>query len=404
MRTWTTGLAVVLLAGSAANGADWPCFLGPYRNGSSPETGLLAEWPAQGPKVVWKVAGGIGYSQVIVSKGRAYVVVQRQKDEVCLALDADTGKEVWSKRVGNASEPGPSATPAVDEGRLYVQSMRGALLCLETASGDIVWERNLLKDFKARGTLWGMTVSPLLEGNLVLTVSGGQGAGVVALNKMTGEVVWKKTDDKLAFSSPVVMTVGGQKQAVFLTDVGIVAVHLNEGTVRWRFPWVGGGSELYGASPLVVGSQLFLATGDDSALIAPQQTGDPKVVWGPSEALRTYLSTGVHHDRCLFGNSGGYPINRKPPQLNCVEAATGKILWSRERFGQAHLTLADGNLYMLLSTGELVVAPASPNGFQEKGRTQVLENGPYVNAPTIAGKKLYARDQKHIICLDIAGR
>jgi outer membrane protein assembly factor BamB len=403
MRT-RTALAIVFLASNAALGADWPCFLGPNRNGSSPETGLLAEWPAQGPKVVWKVAGGIGYAQVTVSKERAYVVVQRQKDEVCLALDATTGKEMWSKRIGSASEPGPSATPAVDGGRLYVQSMGGALICLEAEKGTVVWERNLLKEFASRGTIWGMTVSPLIEGNLVLTVSGGKGAGVVALNKMTGEVVWKKTDDKLAFSSPVVMSVDGQKQAIFLTDVGIVAVQLDDGTVRWRFPWVGGGSELYGASPLVVGNRLFLATGDDSALIAPAQSGDPKVVWGPNEVLRTYLSTAVHHEQHLFGNSGGYNINRKPPHLNCVEAATGKVIWSREKFGQAHLTLADGNLYMLLSTGELVVAPATPNSYQEKGRSQVLEKATYVNAPTIAGKKLYARDQKSIICLDLAGK
>src|ERR1700722_1544814 len=122
MRFWKSVLAMILLAGSTARGADWPCFLGPNRNGSSPETGLLAEWPAEGPKVVWKVAGGIGYSQVIVSKGRAYVVGQRGKDEMCLALDAVTGKEMWSRRIGNASAPGPSATPAAEEGRLYVQS------------------------------------------------------------------------------------------------------------------------------------------------------------------------------------------------------------------------------------------------------------------------------------------
>jgi len=395
---------MILLAGSTARGADWPCFLGPNRNGSSPESGLLAEWPAEGPKVVWKAAGGIGYSQIIVSRGRAYIVGQRGKDEMCLALDAATGKEMWSKRIGNASQPGPAATPAADEGRLYVQSMRGALLCLEAENGTVVWERNLLKEFKSRSTLWGMTVSPLAEGNLVLTVSGGKGAGVVALNKMTGEVVWKQTDDKLAFSSPVVMSVAGQKQAIFLTDVGIVAVQLGDGTVRWRFPWVGGGSELYGASPLVVGSELFLATGDDSALITPTRSGDPKVVWGPNETLRTYLSTAVHHKQHLFGTSGGWPIHRKPPPLNCVEAATGKVLWCQEKFGQAHLTLADGNLYMLLSSGELVVAPATAKGYQEKGRSLVLEKADFVNAPTIAGKKLYARDQKNIICLDIAAK
>jgi outer membrane protein assembly factor BamB len=388
-------LAGLLLAGATISAADWPQFLGPDRNGSSPETGLLAGWADKKPKVIWKVPGGGGYSQIAVAGDRAYTSVQRGQDEVILALDAVTGKEAWSKRLGIVkNKTGPSTTPSVVGGRVYVQSTNGPLLCLEADNGKVVWQRDLLQEFKGGNTPWGMTVSPLIEGDLVLTVSGGAGAGVIALNKATGKLVWKSTNDALGYASPVVMKVGDEKQALFLNNEGIVAVKLDDGKERWRFPWPGE-SDVNSATPLVVGNRLLLAASDAGVLLEPVVSGEPKKVWGPMAAMNTYWATAVSHDGRLYGICDEH--------LQCVEAATGKLVWSQKNFGTGDLTLADGNLYILTIAGDLVVAPATPKGYQEKGRTKSLQPVRFINSPTIAGKRLFARDLKNIICVDIGG-
>jgi outer membrane protein assembly factor BamB len=405
-------LGVVVLPVPAS---DWPQFLGPNRNGSSPEIGLLAAWPREGPKLVWRCKGGAGHSQVAVAAGRAYTIVQRGDDEVLLALDAANGKELWSRRLEHAWSPGPSATPVIDGNRVYAQSMRGPLFSLNAADGAIIWQRDLLKEFRVQNTLWGMTVSPMIDGDRLFTACGGKGdrqnrsakvgdvnSGVVALNKSDGKLLWKSTNDELGFASPVIWSTAGKKQAVFLTMSGVVAVQPEDGKVRWRFPWTDFPSELFAASPLVVGDRLFLASADDCALIQPAAEGEPKVLWGnkPPERLNTYNTMAVYHDRHLYGTStAGW---RGATSLNCVELATGKVVWSQKKFGAGSILLADGNLYIQTVKGELIVAPATPIGYQEKGRAKVLGQSTFVNGPTLAGKRLFARDQSSIICLELA--
>jgi outer membrane protein assembly factor BamB len=396
-------LLMVLVAGATSSSrvaAEWPQFLGPGRNGSSPETGLLGAWTAEGPKVVWKVAGGPGYSQVVVSGGRAYVVAERGGEEHVLALDAATGKELWSKSIGRAAKPGPSSTPAVDGDRLYVQSMNGPLFCLDSRSDKTIWERDLLKEFAGGNTLWGMTVSPLIDGTLLLTVSGGKGAGVVALDKTTGKVVWKNTDAPLGWASPLIMRVGEQRQAIFKAATMIVAVRPDDGKLLWSIPCDGGG-DVVASTPVVAGDKLFISAGDPTSLFAPGPKGAPRLVWKSNLAMDTYWSTAVHHDRHLYGLSHASGPN---DDLNCVEVTTGNVLWSQKKFGPASVTLADGKLYILIATGEFVVARATPTGYREDGRCKLLDKGRYVNAPTITGKRLYARDLKHIICLELAAK
>jgi len=406
VKTSVISLAILVLAGTTVAAADWPQFLGPNRNGSSPETGLLTEWDASGPKVLWKVPGGKGCSQIIVASGRAYTIVDRDDDERVLALESATGQTAWSHRLGRARDPG--STPAVDGGRLYVQSIHGPLVCLEADSGKVVWQQDLLQLFppspRRTWARYGMMRSPLIEGDRVLTAPGRKGAGVAAFHKTTGKVLWQSTDDGAGFPSPVLLSLGAKKQAIFVTGVGVLAVQPADGKELWRFPWADDGDAVV-PTPLVIGEQVFLSSGPlGCVLLAPAVSGPPKVVWekkGSQAVMDNYWATAVFHDKHLYGISGGAESNS--PSLNCVEAATGKLVWSREGFGEANLTLADGHLYILTVKGELVVAPATPNGYREKGRCKILEPADYVNAPTIAGKKLYARDLKSIICLDIAG-
>lgn len=399
-----------LLSGASLAVADWPQFLGPNRNGSSPETGLLTQWSAEGPKVLWKVEGGIGYSGIAVAGGRAYTQIQRGNEELVLALDAAKGTEVWKQKLGpgykNTYGDGPRSTPTVDGNRLYVQSVNGPLVCLEADNGKVVWQHDLFKEFDAKNIDWGTSASPLIDGELVIVVPGGKAGGVAAFHKKDGKLAWKAADDKAGYASPIVMTVDGKKQAIFFTAVGLLAVQPGDGKELWRQDWKTA-HDVNIATPLIVGNQLFVSSGEGvgCAMLTPTASGAPKAVWqdkGPKSVMKNYWATAVLHNGYLYGISGEY---EGVANLNCVDAKTGKLAWSKERFGRANLTLADGHLYLITIDGQLVVVPANSKEYQEKGRAKVLPAmDRYVNSPTISDKKLYLRDQKSIVCLDLAGK
>lgn len=401
------GTTIVLLTGFAV-AADWPQWLGPARNGQSTETGLLTEWPSEGPKVIWKVAGGEGISGIAVAGGRLFTMAQRGGDELAVCLNAADGKELWAVRTGPAYKDrqgdGPRATPTVDGKFVYVQSVTGALLALEADSGKTLWSRHLLKDFGAENITWGLSASPLIEGDMVIAVAGAQGASVVAFEKLTGKIVWKTGDDKAAYSSPVAMTVAGKRQIIVFSAGSLNGLDAATGKALWTMPWRTE-FDCNIATPLVIGERVFVASGEGVGcrLLEPAAEGAPKVVWeslGPKSNLLTYWSTAVLHDGHLYGVSGEFSgvVN-----LNCVDLATGKLVWSEKRFGAAGLVLADKHLFLATRTGELVCVAASPAGFKETGRVKLLQDKAYIT-PTLADKKLYVRDRKNILGLDVAGK
>lgn len=403
--TWAAFLCLFGLTSAA----DWPRWMGPNCNGSSPETGLLTTWPKDGPKVLWKVEGGGGYSSVAVVGNRAYTMVQRDKDELVVCLDVAGGKEVWKQRVAPAYKnnmgDGPRGTPAIDGKHIYVQSASGPLVCLDAEKGTIVWEKDLLKEFKAKNISWGLSASPLVDGDLVLAIPGGDDAGVVALDKGSGKLVWKAGAGKAAYASPVAVTVDGTRQAVFFTAPGLLAVNAKDGKELWQLPWPTE-YDCNIATPLLVGGdQLFVSSGEHvGCAMLKLGKGKPTTVWeskGPKSVLITYWANAVLHDKHLYALAGEYDI---PSTLRCVDAATGKPTWSKERFGLGSVTLADGHLWITTSKGDLVLASANPKEYEEKGRVKVMEESKYSPVATIAGKKLFLRDQKSIYCLDIAGK
>lgn len=409
---WTVALACLTLA-SVAQAADWPNWLGPQRNGASPEKGLLTTWPAGGPKVLWKVEGGDGYSAVAVASGRAYTLVQRGKQELVLALDAVKGSELWATPIGPAYKnqfgDGPRSTPAVEGKFVYATSVTGPAVCLEAETGKIVWQRDLLKHFKGENIDWGLSASPVLDGDRLYVVPGAPGAGVAALHKKTGEVLWKTGDDKAGYASPVAVTVAGQPQVLFFTGGAFLGVHAADGKEAWRIPWKTE-YDVNICTPLVVDDTVFIASGEKvgSTLFRLSGGGKPDVVWeskGPKGVMTTYWANAVVHDGHLYGVSGEFSgvIN-----LNCVELKTGNLVWSKERFGKASLLLADGHLFVTTKNadktgGDLVLIKATPKGYEEKARLpKLLADNRTV--PTLAEGRLYLRDRKQILCLDVSGR
>lgn len=399
-----TAMLVMLVWLRVVSAADWPNWLGPNRNGSSPEKGLLTSWPAGGPKLLWKIEGGDGYSSVAVARGRAYTLVQRQDREVALCLDAATGKTLWTYEVGpgfyNEYGNGPRSTPAVDGNRVYITSVHGPVLCLDAASGQRIWERDLVKDFGGKRITWGMSASPLVEENLVLVIPGAPGASVAALDKRSGAVVWKAGDDHAAYASPNIATIEGRKIALFFTASGLQGVDFRTGQALWQIPW----KTDYGCNictPLVVGDLVFIASGEQmGCAVYRLNSTRPQLLWesrGAKSVLKTYWANAVHQDGYLYGVSGEFSgvIN-----LNCVELKTGRLIWSQPRFGKAAITLADGHLFIVTKTGDVVLAEASPKGYVEKARLTAYL-GDNRTVPTIADSRLYLRDRRYIYCLDI---
>jgi outer membrane protein assembly factor BamB len=402
-------LAGVLTFAALAGAADWPQWLGPNHNGSSPETGLLTTWPKEGPKLLWKVPGGDGYSSIAVAGNRAYTMVQRGKDELVVCLDVANGKEIWARRAAPAYKDkmgdGPRSTPAVEGGRVFAQSATGPLVCLDAEKGTVIWEHDLLKEFKAKNISWGLSASPLIEGDLVLAIPGATGAGVAAFQKDSGKLAWKAGSDKAAYASPVVVTVDGTRQAIFFTASELLAVDAKSGQELWQVPWATE-YDCNICTPLALGDQLFVSSGEKvgCALFKLAAKGKPTTVWeskGPKSVLMTYWANAVPFEKHLYGLTGEYD---SIASLTCVDQATGKPTWKKDRFGLASVTLADGYLWITTPKGDLVLVAATPKEYQEKGRVKVMEESRYASVPTIAGKKLFLRDRKDIYCLDIAGK
>ncbi len=387
--------------------ADWPNWMGPSRNGTSPETGLLTTWPKEGPKILWQVAGGDGYSSVAVAQGRAITLVQHDGAEFVLALDAAKGTKLWETKVAgkymNMYGDGPRSTPSIDGKFVYVQSPTGPLTCLDVEKGGVVWSVHLLNEFKAKNISWGLSASPLVDGDLVYAIPGAKGAGVAAFDKRTGKLAWKTGDDHAAYASPIAVQAGGQKQIIFFTASGLLAVTPDTGKELWRVPW-NTEFDCNICTPLLVGAdRLFVTSGEEvgCALFKLSATA-PDVAWeskGKNSVMLNYWANAVVRDGYLYGLSGEFS---KKIHFNCVDLKNGQLKWSRKDFGKGSLTLADGHLFITTKKGELILVRPNPAQYEEKARVALLSENR--TAATIAEKRLYLRDRKNIYCLDIAGK
>jgi hypothetical protein len=221
--------------------SGWPQWRGQRRDGVVHASRLLTSWPARGPMVLWKKDGGEGFSSFAIGGGRAFSLVRQDNQEVVICWDAENGKVIWKRPYAcpfNDQYAGPRSTPTLDEGRLYTVGASGKMYCLEAATGDILWEHDLLSEYQAKNLRWGVAFSPLIEGDLVLTNPGGQhGASIVAFNKLTGKEVWKSLDEIAGYSSPVAATIAGVRQIIFFLGDSLVGVSPTDGSLLWRYEW-----------------------------------------------------------------------------------------------------------------------------------------------------------------------
>jgi outer membrane protein assembly factor BamB len=357
-----------------------------------------------------------------VTAAKAYTVVTRDienvKNEVCVALEAETGKELWATPLGfakydgggdagapgNGGGDGARSTPAADGSRVYVMSAGLVLFCLEAERGAVVWKKDLVKEHGARNIPWQNAASPVLDGNLLFVCAGGPGQSLLCFHKVTGGLVWKGENDAMTHATPVVATILGHRQVLFFTQSGLVSVVPGTGQILWRysFPY----QTSTAASPVVGGDIVFCSAGYGVGAAAVKLTKQGTVfkateLWRKRNDLINHWSTSVYHDGHVYGLFGFKQWQEVP--LGCVELATGKMKWSKAGFGQGGVVLAGNTLVALTENGELVAIDASPKGYSETARARVV-GGKCWNNVAIANGRIYARSTREGACLDVSGQ
>jgi len=417
-------LAVVILAASAALAqspatTDWPQWRGPDRNGISKETGLMKQWPPSGPPRLWLVTNlGAGYGSVAVKGDRVYVQGMRNRQSLLHSLNAANGQIVWSKAIGPALDqdrgPGPRSTPTVDGDRVYVLTENGDLACLRTQDGSVVWQRNILKDFGGRNIPWLISESPLVDGNNVFVTPGGRGAGVAALDKMTGKTVWtsKELSHEAGYASLIAADVHGVRTLMTLTAEGGVGVRASDGKLMWNYRRVANGTANI-ATPVYHDNKVFYtsaySTGGALLAIARSQTSQTGPAGGGQagelRAEEAYFTREMqnHHGGVVLVN--GYLYGFSNAILTCLEFATGKPMWRHRSVGKGSLVYADGHLYILSEDNVVGLAEASSTGYKEKGRFQIADQGlPSWAHPALSAGRLYVRNQGVLASYDVRAR
>ncbi|HEY1376935.1 MAG TPA: PQQ-binding-like beta-propeller repeat protein [Gemmataceae bacterium] len=404
-------LVLAGLGASAAVAADWPGWRGADRTGVSPETGLLQEWPAGGPKLLWKATGlGGGYSSPAVVGDRIYTLGTRGKDEYALALDAQ-GKQVWEAKVGpttrggpfGAAYPGPRSTPTVDGDRLYVLGSAGDLVCLDTA-GKERWRKHLTTDLGGKPGIWDYAESPLIDGDRLICTPGGPKTSLAALNKTTGDVIWTATvpeGGEAGYASPVIAEAGGVKEYVTFLRNGVAGVAAKDGKVLWLFGRDVGTTNC--STPIVRDGQVFESHAGPSASGCALLTLTPDA---PGYKLEYFQKKSLnnHHGGVVL--VGDYVYGTTGQELACVDLKTGEQKWSNRSVGKGSIAAADGRLYVRGEKGTVALVEATPAGYHERGRFEQPDRSkkfawPH---PVIAHGKLYLRDDDVLLCYDVTAK
>lgn len=402
-----TACCLLLVAASAD---DWPAYLGPHQDGTSRETGLCLDWSETGPPVVWRRSCGDSFSPPVVAGGKLIAFHRVGDDEVVECLDAETGESLWSSHYSTRYvdryryNGGPRSSPAIDGDRVYTYGAEGVISCWELATGRRLWQRRLNDELGAPQGFFGVGTPPVIEDRLVLLNPGGPGgAGVVALDKLTGKTVWQTGACGASYSAPVVATIHGQRVAFFLTKDGLLAAVPRTGEILHEIGFRSSLREsVNAASPVVVADAVLLsaAYGVGSALLrVGRQRLDP--LWRNKEALQSHWATPIHCQGYLYGMHG-----RHPPEavIRCLEWATGVVRWTSPRLRERlTFTMVQGHFIAMGERGSLMLVEVDPERYVEKARLRVLDP-PCWAPPVVADGLLYLRNETRLLCLDLRRR
>lgn len=396
-------IAVLLLACAVPIQAeDWLQYRGPRQDGSTPEK--LAVFPNDGPKELWRVKVGTGVSSVTCADGRVYTAGYRNGESL-VCLDAANGKTLWTHswqaKLGDyLFSGGPRATPTVDGDHVYMVGADGHVACVQASNGKPVWEKDLVRDFGGKRMDWGYAGSPTIDGNHLLLDCGGKGASTIALNKKTGALAWKSGDDEAGYSTVLLADIEGRKTAVSFKAGALVGYDAGTGAPLWRQDW-DTSWKVNAMTPLQIGDTLVISSGYNHGATAIRvKGGQPQQIWF-SKKLMTHFNSPVHRGGYLYGIDGEVS---KRSALVCLNAATGDEKWREKSVKNGSLILAGDKLLILNEEGWLIEAEASPDGYKELSRKQVLPDRCWVQ-PVLANGRIFCRNNLgELVALDATGK
>lgn len=382
----------------------WPHFLGPRRDGSAP-TARIAVWPQDGPTVRWRRDVGEGFAGPAATAEQLLLFHRVADQEVLESLDAATGRPMWtasyatSYRDDFGFDEGPRATPTIAQGRVFTFGAQGKLQAVDLASGQVLWSVDTHARFGVRKGFFGAATAPLVDGDRVLVNVGGRGAGIVAFDTASGEVLWTATDDEASYSAPVTAELAGRHSALFFTRNGLLEIDPASGQVRADYAWRSRSrSSVNAATPLVIGQRIYLSASYGTGAVLLQRGDDGFTpVWSSDDVLTNHYATSVHHRGYLYGFHGRQEYGQS---LRAVELSSGKVAWEIERFGAGTLLLVGERLLILRERGELVLSEATPEAFRPLASARIL--GGTVRAyPALANHLLFARNGSELVAVEL---
>jgi len=402
-------LFLLMTEGTAlAQSSDWAQWGGPHRDFKSDAKGLAAAWPINGPRRVWQRPLGEGYSGIAAERGVLFTMYRQGENEVVIALDAATGKTIWeysyaapfSPQYDMSNGPGPHATPLVTGNFVFTSGATGKLHCLEKKSGKVLWFHDLINEFHGTLRVNGYSCSPLAYNDKIVMMVGGPASSLVAFNQKDGTVAWKKHDFKNSTSSPIVINVDGQDQLVAFMYGEVVGVDPNNGDLLWSHPHpvdfgLNTSMPVWGPDNL-----LFISSGYDggSRVLKLSRAGDKTTIeelWA-SRLMRVHFSNAIRVGDFVCGSSGDFG----PAPFTAIDVKTGKILWRNRSFPRASSVFADGRLIILDEDGQLILATATAEGLTVVSKAELLSSRSWT-VPSLAGTRLYLRDRKNIMALEL---
>ena len=402
--------------------SEWPQWRGPRRDGIWSETGILTEFPAESLLPKWRVTIGPGFAGPAVSAGRVFVTDRQtgRNIERVHAFDEETGEQLWKFEYpaiyeGIDYSSGPRVTPTVDGDRVYVKGAMGHLFCLKTRDGREIWSHNLRTRFNARIPTWGMVGAPLVDGDsLIVNVGGLPGAGLIAFDKLSGNVKWQALDDRPGYAPPVIISAGGARQLIFWSAEGLNSLDPDTGASYWRIPFKDR-ADMTICAPVIHDDYLFVSSYYGGSLMLKLDDDRPaaSVVWrdkrGVAAKLALCISTPLFKGHHLYG------IDRSG-SLRCLEISTGKLVWETTRatggieHGNAHITPNGQREFLFNEAGELIITELTPEGYHELSRTQLIAATAGVDDhrpvdwshPAYAGRHIFVRNDDELRCVSLA--
>lgn len=420
--------------GTRSVGIDWPCFQGPTGASVSPEKGILAPWPKNGPPIVWEMKTGEGYAMPSISRGRAFFFDRIRNRQRLRALKSETGESLWTFEYNTdytdmySYSGGPRCCPIVDGGRVYILGPEGMLHCLKAADGTVIWKVDTNAEFNVVQNFFGVGSAPVIEGDLLICQIGGSpknsdktdflglkgdGSSIVAFDKHTGKVKYKAGDELASYASPMLTTIEGRRWGFVFARSGLVGFDPTNGKIDFQYPWRARIIEsVNAANPVIVGNRVLISEtyGPGSALVEVKAATPAKEIWTDLEkprnkSMQAHWATPIHVDGYVYGCSGRHTNNA---ELRCIELATGKVMWSQAGWTRTTLLLIDDHFLCLGEDGVLRLLKVNPKKCEEISQVELqgkdsapLLQYPCWAAPLVSHGLLYVRGKDHVVCLDL---